>query len=627
MQCPDSEPSWSRSACGAALRLAVLGLLLNTAAAHAQPDPFSRGFDAVPVKPTAAQSSGIGLEGATVEPVGSYRGALLFDFNWRILALKLGDEKLGNLLPYRLDAHLLFSYQLLERLELGVDLPVTLLQGDNFSLLGDALNAPDFPGAAGVSGTTLGDIRVLPRVSLLNPDRFPLGLALVAEVRLPTGSAQSFTGESGVVFAPRLAIEKKLGPVRVLGNAGVLLRPAAQYLNLRVDDELTLGAGGIVDLPDISRLREVKATAEMHLRTPLARPFNFDQADSLKSPWELLVGARAKVWGDWGVELDVGRGLNVTTGYGREALRVMFAVRYDKTFKDEGPDSDGDGVPDVRDRCPTQPEDKDDFEDFDGCPDPDNDGDGVADGDDMCPNKPGPKENKGCPVEPDKDTDGDGVIDPLDKCPLVPGLKDFDGCPDTDFDEIPDGEDDCPDVAGPPENNGCPYDAPPYVVVESDRIRIKGNILFETGSAVIQKQSYPLLDEVATVLAKNPTLGPVQIEGHTDNKGSRALNVDLSNRRAKSVLEYLTKKGIDRKRLTSQGFGFDRPIATNDTALGRAKNRRVDFKLVKSELESGPKETIVPHGQPPPPGTEPVPGPGAPPAPPAPGTGTPAGKK
>lgn len=633
MQCPDSEHvSWSRSACGAALRLALLGLLLTTAAAHAQPDPFSRGFDAVPVKPTAAQSSGIGLEGATVEPVGSYRGALLLDFNWRILALKLGEKKLGDLLPYRLDAHLLFSYQLLERLEVGVDLPFTVIQGDNFSLLGDALNSPTFPGAEGVSSTTLGDLRVLPRVSLLNPDRFPVGLALVAEVRLPTGSARSFTGESGVVFAPRLAVDKKLGPlpVRLLGNVGVLLRPAAQYLNLRVDDELTLGAGGIVDLPDIGRLSEVKATAEMHLRTPLVRPFNFDQSDSLKSPWELLVGARAKVWGDWGLELDVGRGLNVTTGYGREALRVMLALRYDKTYG--GPDSDGDGVPDIRDRCPTQPEDKDGFEDYDGCPDPDNDGDGVEDGDDACPNVKGPKENKGCPVEPEKDTDGDGIIDRLDKCPNVPGLKDFDGCPDTDFDEIPDGEDDCPDVAGPPENNGCPYDAPPYVVVESDRIRIKGNILFETNSAIIQKQSYPLLDEVASVLVKNPTLGPVQIEGHTDNKGSRTLNVDLSNRRAKSVLDYLVKKGIDRKRLTSQGFGFDRPIDTNDTALGRARNRRVDFKLVKSEIETGPKETVVPNGQPPPPGTEPVPGPGAPPASgttappkstPAAGTGTP----
>jgi len=622
---------------GSAIRLATLGLLLATVTARAEHDPFSRGFDAVPVKPTAAQHSGIGLEGtASGEPAGSFRGALLFDFNWRILALKLGDEKVGNLLPYRLDAHLLFAYQLHERLELAVDLPFTLLQGDNFNLLGNALGAPDFPGAAGVSRTTLGDIRLLPRVHLLAREKFPVGVSLVAEVRLPTGSAASFTGERGVLWAPRLAVEQRFTflpvPFRVLGNVGVRLRPHAQYLNLLVDDELTLGAGAVAELPDVGRFTDVEGMAEMHLATPLVRPFNFDQADSLKTPWELLVGARAKVWGNWGVELNLGRGINLSSGYGREALRVMFALRYDETFVD----SDGDGVPDIRDRCPTEAEDKDGFQDNDGCRDPDNDGDGVVDGEDGCPMEKGTAKRKGCPEpdsdsdgdgvvdgedgcpsvkgtakrkgcpEPDSDSDGDGITNDFDKCPDKPGPKDYDGCPDTDGDEVPDNEDDCPDLFGPPENNGCPFDSPPYVFVESDRIRIKGNVLFETGSAIIQKRSYPLLDEVATVLRKNPTLGPVLIEGHTDNRGSRALNMSLSDKRARSVLEYLVSRGIDRSRLNSAGFGFDRPIATNDTALGRAKNRRVDFRLIRSELETAPRETVVPAGQPLPPGKTPA---------------------
>lgn len=586
------------------IRLATLGLLLATVAARAEHDPFSRGFDAVPVKATPAQRSGIALEGTSSgEPAGSFRGALLLDFNWRLLALKLGDEKVGDLLPYRLDAHLLFAYQLHERLELAVDVPFTLLQGDNFDLLGEALGAPDFPGAAGVSRTTLGDIRVQPRVHLLDREKFPVGLSLVAEVRLPTGSGASFTGERGVLWAPRLAVEQRFTflpvPFRVLGNVGVRLRPHAQYLNLLVDDELTLGAGAVAELPNVGRFMDVEGVAEMHLGTPLVRPFNFDQSDSLKTPWELLVGARAKVWGNWGLELNLGRGINLSSGYGREALRVMVALRYDEKFLD----SDGDGVPDVRDRCPTEAEDRDGFQDNDGCMDPDNDGDGVVDGEDGCPLEKGPKERKGCP---ERDSDGDGVTDEFDKCPDKPGPKDYDGCPDTDGDEVPDNEDDCPDQFGPPENNGCPFDSPPYVFVESDRIRIKGNVLFETGSAVIQKRSYPLLDEVATVLRKNPTLGPVRIEGHTDNRGSRTLNMSLSDKRARSVLEYLVSKGIDRKRLTSQGFGFDRPIATNDTALGRAKNRRVDFRLVRSEVETEKKETVVPPGQQPPAGAAPA---------------------
>lgn len=588
---------------GSAIRLATLGVLLATVTARADDNPFSRGFDAVPVKATAAQHSGIALEGAAPgEPVGSFRGALLFDFNWRILALKLGDEKVGDLLPYRLDAHLLFAYQLHERLELAVDLPFTLLQGDNFNLLGDALDAPDFPGAAGVSRTTLGDLRLLPRVHLLDRETFPVGVSLIAEVRLPTGSAASFTGERGVLWAPRLAVEQRFTflpvPFRVLGNVGVRIRPHAQYLNLLVDDELTVGAGAVAELPDLGRFTDVQGVAEMHLGTPLVRPFNFDQADSLKTPWEVLVGARAKVWGNWGVELNLGRGINLSSGYGREALRVMFALRYDETFLD----SDGDGVPDIRDRCPTEAEDKDGFQDNDGCMDPDNDGDGVVDGEDGCPLEKGPAARRGCP---EKDSDGDGITDEFDKCPDKAGPKDYDGCPDTDGDEVPDNEDDCPDLFGPPENNGCPFDSPPYVVVESDRIRIKGNVLFETGSAIIQKRSYSLLDEVALVLRKNPMLGPVLIEGHTDNRGSRALNMSLSGKRARSVLDYLVSKGIDRKRLSSAGFGFDKPITTNDTALGRAKNRRVDFRLIRSEVETAPKETVVPAGQQPPQGETP----------------------
>ncbi|HEX8704618.1 MAG TPA: OmpA family protein [Myxococcaceae bacterium] len=579
-----------------ALRLALLLLCVGHLTAWADHSPFGRSFDTVPVKPTAAQDSGIALEGARSTPTGSLRGALLLDLNLSILSLKLGEEKLGDLIPYRLDAHALFAYQLHERLELAVDLPFTVLQGDRFELLRDELGAPDFPGAAGVSRYGLGDVRLLPRVFLLDPAKAPVGLALVGEVRLPTGDANSFLGERRVLVSPRLAVERSFGPVRLLGNVGWRFRKHAQYLNLLVDDELTLGAGAVVDLPDLGRFTGVQAVGEMHLSTPGSSPFNFKQADTLKTPWEALAGVRARVSGPWGVELNVGRGIGLSGGYGREAFRFMVALRYDETFLD----SDGDGVPDARDKCPTEKEDRDGFLDDDGCLDPDNDGDGFADGEDLCPGQPGTAEHKGCP--PDADRDGDGVFDHLDACPDKPGPKEYDGCPDSDGDEVPDNQDECPDLFGPPENNGCPYDSPPYVVVESDRIRIKGNILFETGQAKIQKQSFKLLDEVASVLAKNPTLGPVLIEGHTDNKGSRNYNVDLSQRRAKAVLDYLVSKGIERKRLSAKGFGFDRPITSNATPLGRAKNRRVEFRLIRDEVETPAREVTPPTAPPAAPG-------------------------
>ena len=527
------------------MRLAATCILLVSAVTQAQTEPFLRGFDLVPLKPTAAQRSGLALEGAEAEPTGSYRAALLLDFNLGLLGLKRGREKLGDLIPYRLDAHALLAWQLHERLELAADVPLTLVQGDRFQLLRDALNAPDFPGASGVRTTAVGDVRLLPRLFLLSPRDFPVGLSLVTEVRLPTGDADSFLGERGVLLAPRLAVERTFGPVRVLANVGARLRPHAQYLNLFVDDELTLGAGAVVALPNLGPLSRVQALGEMHLATPVAAPFNFRAADSLKTPWEVLAGVRAHVQGPWAVELALGRGVTLESGYGREALRVMASVRYDYALLD----ADGDGIADERDACPQQPEDRDSFQDDDGCPEPDNDGDGLPDSQDACPLQAGPKE--------------------------------YDGCADADGDEVPDNVDQCPQQPGPPGNDGCAIQQPPYVVVETDRIRIKGNILFESGRAKIQKQSFAILDEVAGVLLKNPLLGPIRIEGHTDNVGSKSINLDLSQRRAEAVMDYLVAKGVSANRLSAEGFGFSQPIATNATPLGRAKNRRVEFRIVR----------------------------------------------
>jgi OmpA-OmpF porin, OOP family len=263
------------------------------------------------------------------------------------------------------------------------------------------------------------------------------------------------------------------------------------------------------------------------------------------------VGARAQLFGPFRAELAVGRGVTVDGSYGREAFRVIFGLRYEIDL--DVHDRDGDGIPDGQDACPDEPEDKDGFEDGDGCPEPDNDKDGVADPDDQCPQDPGPKE--------------------------------LDGCPDRDQDDVPDIVDKCPDQAGPAENEGCPTEEP-QVVLETDRIRIRENILFETASAVIQPKSFPLLDEVYKVLKDHPEVGPVRIEGHTDNRGGRSYNLDLSNRRAQSVMNYLVKKGVENKRLRFRGYGFDKPVATNATPLGRAKNRRVVFHI----LEGGENE-------------------------------------
>jgi OmpA-OmpF porin, OOP family len=183
-------------------------------------------------------------------------------------------------------------------------------------------------------------------------------------------------------------------------------------------------------------------------------------------------------------------------------------------------------------------------------------------------------------VGPLMDRDGDGVPDNEDLCPDQPGPAELDGCPDTDGDGIPDREDKCPKQPGPPENDGCPLTGS-AIEVGSRRILLKDSINFDTGKDTIQSRSFPLLDQVAKLLEEHPEMKRVRVEGHTDNVGNAAYNKDLSARRAASVVRYLVGKGVAQSRLVPAGYGFEQPIASNATALGRAKNRRVVFTVLE----------------------------------------------
>jgi outer membrane protein OmpA-like peptidoglycan-associated protein len=217
----------------------------------------------------------------------------------------------------------------------------------------------------------------------------------------------------------------------------------------------------------------------------------------------------------------------------------------------DDPDTDGDGIPDSRDMCILEPEDKDGYLDEDGCPDVDNDLDGIPDTADKCPNEP-------------EDFDG---------------FEDEDGCPDPDNDKdtVLDVDDQCPNEAGEPggDHPGCPK-VNPLVVVTDKEIKITQQIHFEFNKDVIRKESFPILDAVVEVMQKFPEM-KIEVQGHTDNKGSAAYNQNLSGRRAASVMKYLTKHGIVKTRLVSKGYGMARPVVPNDTEQNRALNRRVQF--------------------------------------------------
>lgn len=532
------------------VRLPALLMLLSTSAFAQSSGAFSRGIDLVPIKLTPGLESGLTLDSAELAAVGSWQLQAMLDFNIGILALKLGDQRLGDLMPFRSDLHLMGAWQVHPRIELSADLPITFLQLPNFDLLTQQGFTQQNPYDAG-----LGAPRLIGRFQLLHQDEYKwaiLGLAATMEVRVPLGDKFSFLSDRGFVFAPRLAVERSIGPVRILGNIGWRFRTAVgQYLNLYVGQEFTLGGGVIIALGrKLGPSKNLELLGDLNVATPAEAPFTLKDADSLKTPFELMIGARGTIGDHWRAQLSFGKGLGAN-GYGRETFRITLALSYVKLVE---PDSDGDGIPDKVDGCPDVPEDKDGYQDEDGCP----------------------EEN------PVADRDGDGVPDINDLCPDTPGPAALQGCPDRDGDQIPDIQDKCPDEPGPPDREGCP--PPPEeedVVLESERIRINNQILFEFGSDRIDPQSFKLLDDVAVVLTKNKDVGPVLIEGHTDNIGPRSINLDLSRRRAKAVETYLVGKGIARERLRSDGFGFDRPIVPNDTPLNRAKNRRTEFKLVE----------------------------------------------
>jgi outer membrane protein OmpA-like peptidoglycan-associated protein len=256
-------------------------------------------------------------------------------------------------------------------------------------------------------------------------------------------------------------------------------------------------------------------------------------------------------------------------------------------------DGDGDGVLDRDDLCPRTPSEPDPDPRRPGCPATDRDRDGLLDPVDRCPELgPLPHPDPARPGCPDGDDDGDGIRNQLDACPRQRPAPEPDparpGCPagDRDKDRIVDPTDACPEEPGiksaDPKRNGCPA----LVEVEPDRLRTLAPLFFATGEERILPESEPLLRDIAEALRQNPTLR-ISIEGHTDDTGTDAHNLELSRRRAESVRRALVELGIDGARLEARGFGRSRPVVPGATAEAREKNRRVEL-IVLPGVRSSP---------------------------------------
>jgi OOP family OmpA-OmpF porin len=324
----------------------------------------------------------------------------------------------------------------------------------------------------------------------------------------------------------------------------------------------------------------------------------------------LGAGAKYRLDNDWGLRADArllfppsSDGDGPTTDF--EALLTIYRdFGRPKATKVEPPpvdnDPDKDGVIGETDRCASEPEDKDGFQDEDGCPDPDNDGDGVADASDKCPAEPEDKDSfqddDGCP---DADNDGDGIADASDKCAAEPedkdGFQDDDGCPDADNDAdgVADAGDKCPTEPetknGFQDEDGCPDELPQKLKQFTGVIQ---GINFRVNDAALTAGSNATLDKAVAVLKEFPDL-KLEIQGHTDDQplragGKFADNLQLSQARADTVKAYFVGKGIEEARLTAKGYGDTAPVEAPAELKGgklnaaRAKNRRVEFKLVSA---------------------------------------------
>lgn len=490
------------------------------------------------------------------------------------------DTRLGSLVDTRIGGAITGAMSFLDRVAIAVTVPVVLYQD------GDSIDGVAMDGAITTGGA--GDVELGGKVALLPPEH-PLGLAIIARLTTPTATSEAdYLGEGSVTFAPELAISHAFGRVRAAINVGVLLREQTMVGDLEVDDEITARLGlGYAVTP------ELELAGTLTESTALTEPFEAKNRGVLEG----LVGGSYQIASS--ASLFAGAGAAIDEGFGSPDWRVLLGARLSGAAAEEPEplappiattepeplppaDTDGDGIVDPDDSCPTEAETVNGYEDLDGCPDdPDLDGDGIPASADGCPEEPEDVDNfedqDGCP---ELDNDRDGVADTTDGCPDEAGPVENRGCPDSDRDgdTVVDRLDNCPDVPGPPANHGCKRKQ--LVQITTTKLLVTGTVTFASGKARIQARSNRLLNNVADVLKAHPELQQIQVEGHTDDRGGDDFNLELSQRRAQAVVDYLVKKGVSADRLEAKGFGETQPIGDNSTRGGRAANRRVEFMIV-----------------------------------------------
>ena len=441
------------------------------------------------------------------------------------------------------------------------------------------------------------------------------GAAVQAVLYAPFGDEDVFGGSDGFTFEPKLIIERRLGASGVVAlNLGARLRDGTLVQTRRVnaqgtiDDDpggipvyqplLYVGSEALASLgARIDLSARISVGAEADALIPISKASAAACGDGCRNgdlTADIIGGVFVALTSDTTLAVGGGGGV-VSDAARRDSFRLLASISWAPSAEGGGAirnDRDGDGIPDRDDLCPDEPEDKDGFQDEDGCPDPDNDGDGIPDVRDKCPNeaedKDGFQDEDGCP---DLDDDGDGIPDALDKCPHEPedkdGFQDEDGCPDpdNDGDGILDKDDKCPNepetVNGVDDFDGCPDQAVqggPRMA--ADRIDLQGErIEFVGKTARLTAGSQQTLEAVAQVMKAFPSVRvriEVAVERSGDTRRARDADMRLTADRGRTIQQFLLGRGIRPAQVDVAPLGSDRPIDAKNPKDPR-QNRRVEL--------------------------------------------------
>jgi uncharacterized protein (TIGR03382 family) len=460
------------------------------------------------------------------------------------------------------------AYAFLGRFEAGLRMPL-------YNQTGDANEI----GVDSPSGTARGDLVAHIRArlySLPGPNTLLLGASLA--LTLPTATDAEFAGVDKptaralalVTFSPAALRHR----ITINGNVGAVVRAKSEFQNVEQGTGLSFGLAASVHVID-----PVWVFAEAYGdMVPSARTAGVMDSKTSLTTAEWLLGASFKP--DPRIAISAAGGGGLVEGLGVPELRAVLSVSVTPMAK-AGPtlrtleplepdgDADGDGIKDSVDACPKEAEDKDNYQDDDGCPDADNDSDGIADANDKCPlqaeDKDGFEDNDGCP---DLDDDGDGIPDTKDKCPKQAedkdGFQDDDGCPDNDDDHdgVMDELDQCPKqpetINGNQDDDGCPDAGDSGIVLTPSAIEMLEPVSFKGQTLV--KTSANILGQVAATMRAHPEIVRIKIMAHVQQSNDDDKDQALTEARAAAVKDAIVKNGINPDRISAQGMGSSKPL-------------------------------------------------------------------